>query len=88
MQTETKKNKFDIQITWFYKDIDGLVLVTCRLQVKLRPIVKEFTCVNQNNFARTFCKYYFLNPVVGEEYLLPALCLYEMEGSLINIKHV
>ena len=62
MQTETKK--FDIQIIWFYKDIDGLVLVTCRLQVKLRPTVKEFTCVNQNNFARNFCKYYSLNSVV------------------------
>ena len=72
MQTKTKqnkkkKNKLDIQIIWFYKDIDGLVLVTCRLQVKLRPIVKEFTCVNQNNFARNFCKYYSLNSVVGEE---------------------
>ena len=38
MQTETKK-KFDIQIICYYKDIDGLVLVICRLQVKLRPIV-------------------------------------------------
>ena len=28
IQTETKK--FDIQIIWFYMDIDGLVLVTCR----------------------------------------------------------
>ena len=85
MQTETKQNKFDIQIIWFYKDIDGLVLVTCRLQVNLRPTVKEFTCVNQNNFARNFCKYYSLNPVVGEKDLLPAQCLYEMEGSMINI---
>ena len=60
-----KHKKFDIQIIWFYKDIDGLVLVTCRLQVKLKPIVKEFTRVNQNNFARNFCKYYSLNSVVG-----------------------
>ena len=41
MQTETKK-KFDIQIIGFYKDTDCLVLVKCRLQVKRRPIIKEF----------------------------------------------
>ena len=61
-----------------------MVLVTCRLQVKLRPIVKEFTCVNQNNFARNFFKYYSLNSVVGGGDLLPAQCLFEMEGSLIS----
>ena len=82
------KKKFDIQIIWFYKDTDGLVLVPCRLQVKLRPIIKEFTCVNQNNFARNFCKYYSLNSIFGGEDLLPAQCLYDEEGSLINIKHI
>ena len=71
MQTKTKK-KFAIQIMWFYKDIDDLVLVKCRLQVKLRPIVKEFTRVNHDNFARDFCKYFSLNSVVGGEDLLPA----------------
>ena len=76
MQTETKK-KFDIQIILFYKGIDGLVLVTCCLQVKLRPIVQEFTFVNQNNFARNLCKYYSLNSVVGGEDSLPAKCLNE-----------
>ena len=65
MHTETKK-EVNIQIIWFYKDIDGLVLVTCRLQVKRRPIVKEFTGINKNNFARNFCKYYSLNSVIGE----------------------
>ena len=75
MQTETKK-KFDIQIIWFCKDIDGLVLVACRLRVKLSPIVKEFTCVHQNKFARNFCKYYSLNSVVGGEHLLTSQCLY------------
>ena len=78
MQTETKK--LDIQIIWFYKGIGGLVLVTCRLQVKLRLIVKEFTCVNQNNFARNFCKYYSLNSIVWGEDLLPAQFLYECKG--------
>ena len=60
------EKKLDIQIIWFYKGIDGLVLGTCHLQVKLRPIVKEFTCENQNNFARNSCKYYSLNSVIGE----------------------
>ena len=79
MQTETKK--VDIQIIWFKKGIDGLVLVICRLQVKLRPKVKKFTCVNQNNFAsRNFCKYCSLNSSVGGEDLLPAQCLYERMG--------
>ena len=43
MQTERQKQKqkFDIQIICFSKDVDGLVLVTCRLQVKLRPISKN-----------------------------------------------
>ena len=72
MQTETKK--FDIQIIWFYKDIDGLVLVTCCLPVK--PLVKEFTCVNQDNFARNFCKYYSLNSVVGGERIYCQLNVY------------
>ena len=87
MLTETK-TMFDIQIIWFYKDIDGLVLVTCRLQVKLWTIIKEFTCVDQNNFARNFRKYYSLNSIVEGEDLLPAQCLYEMEGCLINLKHI
>ena len=86
MQTATKK--IVIQIIWFYKDIDGLVLVTCRCQVKLRPIVKEFTCVHQNNIARNFCIYYSLNFVVRGEDLMPAQYLYEMEGSPINTKRV
>ena len=83
MQTKTKnkkkkkkkKNKLDIQIIWFYKDIDGLVLVTCRLQVKLRPIVKEFTCVNQNNFARNFCKYYSLNSLLGKRIYVSSMSI-------------
>ena len=37
-----RQKKFDIQIIRFYKGIDDLVLVTCRLQVKLRPTAKEF----------------------------------------------
>ena len=69
---QKQKQKSDIQIIWFYKDIDRLVPVTCRLQEKLRPTVKEFTGVNQNSFARNFCKYNSLNSVFGGEDLLSA----------------
>ena len=70
MQIDIKK--FDIQIIWFYKDIDGLVLVTCRFQVKFRPIVKDFTLrVNQNNFARNFCKFLLSKFHFGRDDLLP-----------------